>query len=875
MKYNEHFNKELQKNLGKSSSFLKKDNKRKIFFQNKLDDLYRKENKYDLPTFNEKMDKNFDFYFGDTYLAYRDRVFLFMSKHKKKDKRTNKIIGKTQLKSVFDSIILVWFKDKSISKKNFNNLNNLDTFNKNIFNIFSSKDFFHSLIRIALRQRTESLTGRNIKKTTSIRDNIDYLLLVEQFKKSSKEKEYSTDFFIYENFFRAAVFELLLTRIMYFSLKSITKNNGEGPILKKWELLVGQTIRKFKYTQGRWDKKNPFYKIVNTNHMLVDEILENLNECLFLKHKIDNRHSTPKFKYRTLLFFPTQILKLTLKNNHLPYITEPKKYVFGQICENNPVSHKTHIISDGTELSERTLKSLNISQSKKFKISETAIDVFNDLSNLSLEDSYLIQNKVAFNVIDDYTEDSILHRKRDEFFNVLGVAPILLNFPIFFPNYLDFRGRLMQSTFLFSKTSGDYKYLVTEFKNKTLTLRGFYRMLESYYQGGDRSYLEKFLLKYELPGTGRCFKRMQNMATFFKENKYPVLFSDRVVYYSILEREIQKSILNGFRTDFMLEIDQKSSSSVFLSLFCENKELARSSNLYGSAGDFYDQIRRNALEFMLLNNRKDSSGVYFSSKVIRFLVKDKNPLKQITLAYLYTQRPFQRFLDLKKRGESLGLKLSPEEEDALYNFSFGFEKIIRMSYEDLPRQIKLIIKWYETTSKLTKDITLRTIDGSSFRYRYAYSKKISTKRWSITSNTRKSFSYNLYDDRANNRKGRVSFLANIIQSIEAGFIRILIADMSELHNYKIQTLHDSISVHPNKLDDVWDCIYYIYVNDTFRNLAEKTVFQPWENSIPLAEKNSSTYRRAYQIKKEFNSLKSVRFRNRKNSFKPENMYPLK
>ena len=251
MKYNEHFNKELQKNLGKSSSFLKKDNKRKIFFQNKLDDLYRKENKYDLPTFNEKMDKNFDFYFGDTYLAYLDRVFLFMSKQKKKDKRTNKIIGKTQLKSVFDSIILVWFKDKSISKKNFNNLNNLDTFNKNIFNIFSSKDFFHSLIRIALRQRTESLTGRNIKKTTSIRDNIDYLLLVEQFKKSSKEKEYSTDFFIYENFFRAAVFELLLTRIMYFSLKSITKNNGEGPILKKWELLVGQTIKKFRYTQGR------------------------------------------------------------------------------------------------------------------------------------------------------------------------------------------------------------------------------------------------------------------------------------------------------------------------------------------------------------------------------------------------------------------------------------------------------------------------------------------------------------------------------------------------------------------------------------------------------------------------------------------------
>tara|TARA_B110000261_G_scaffold11274_1_gene11374 strand:+ start:1478 stop:3160 length:1683 start_codon:yes stop_codon:yes gene_type:complete len=560
--------------------------------------------------------------------------------------------------------------------------------------------------------------------------------------------------------------------------------------------------------------------------MLVDEILENLNECLFLKHKIVNRHPTLKFKYRTLLFLPTQILKLTLKNNHLPYITEPKKYVFGQICENNPVSHNTHIISDGTELSERTLKSLNISQSKKFRISETAIDVFNDLSNLSLEDSYLIQNKVAFNVIDDYTEDSILHRKRDEFFNILGVAPILLNFPIFFPNYLDFRGRLMQTTFLFSKTTGDYKYLVSEFNYVKLTSRGFYRMLEAYYTGNG-ILLKTFLQTFNnIPGNYWCSKSMELMSKFFKENKYPVLFSDRVVYYSILEREIQKSILNGFRTDFMLEIDQKSSSSVFLSLFCENKELARSSNLYGSAGDFYDQIRRNALEFMLLNNRKDSSGVYFSSKVIRFLVKDKNLLKQITLAYLYTQRPFQRFLDLKKRGESLGLKLSPEEEDALYNFSFGFEKIIRMSYEDLPRQIKLIIKWYETTSKLTKDITLRTIDGSSFRYRYAYSKKISTKRWSITSNTRKSFSYNLYDDRANNRKGRVSFLANIIQSIEAGFIRILIADMSELHNYKIQTLHDSISVHPNKLDDVWDCIYYIYVNDTFRNLAEKTVFQP-------------------------------------------------
>ena len=84
MKYNEHFYKELKKNLGKSSTFLKKDSKQKIFFQNKLDDLYRKENRFDLPTFNEKKYKNFDFYFGDEYLSYRDWVFLFMSKQKKK-----------------------------------------------------------------------------------------------------------------------------------------------------------------------------------------------------------------------------------------------------------------------------------------------------------------------------------------------------------------------------------------------------------------------------------------------------------------------------------------------------------------------------------------------------------------------------------------------------------------------------------------------------------------------------------------------------------------------------------------------------------------------------------------------------------------------
>lgn len=88
-------------------------------------------------------------------------------------------------------------------------------------------------------------------------------------------------------------------------------------------------------------------------------------------------------------------------------------------------------------------------------------------------------------------EKSTCIAKRQQFLTFLEIAPLYAGFPLFFRNLFDFRFRVYQLNFLFSKTTGFYKYLVSNFKSLKLTPMGFYYFLEAYYSG-NKELLTKF-----------------------------------------------------------------------------------------------------------------------------------------------------------------------------------------------------------------------------------------------------------------------------------------------------------------------------------------------------------------------------------------------
>lgn len=71
---------------------------------------------------------------------------------------------------------------------------------------------------------------------------------------------------------------------------------------------------------------------------------------------------------------------------------------------------------------------------------------------------------------------------QDQVFNsMISVAEIFTGFPLYYKNFLDYRTRLYVYAFLFSRTSGFFKHLVTDYKQVKLTVKGLENMLRAYY----------------------------------------------------------------------------------------------------------------------------------------------------------------------------------------------------------------------------------------------------------------------------------------------------------------------------------------------------------------------------------------------------------
>jgi len=302
-------------------------------------------------------------------------------------------------------------------------------------------------------------------------------------------------------------------------------------------------------------------------------------------------------------------------------------------------------------------------------------------------------------------------------------------------------------------------------------------------------------------------------------------------YIKLLEREIIDMFKNDLKTNFMIEIDQKSSSSVFLSLILGNKKLSEKCNLNG--------IKNDPARYLMLKSENFFKKYDNVNKETLEILKNNRQLhKKIFMCYCYNQRFMGRLKILVNE-----FKI---DEKSAKIISKEYNNFINCEMDDLKKQLTLINNMVKYVVKRNNEgIILNTLDGCKIKWKiYMKDKNRVKKKYN-------SYHMNIYNIKILDvRKIIAGFLPNLIHSIDGAVMRIIISEMLK-RKYIINHLHDSIQCNPNKLDEIYDIIKNIYSSDYMKNILEKCFITPMRNS--LIEEDIPEFDNIYE---KYNSIKN-------------------
>lgn len=571
-----------------------------------------------------------------------------------------------------------------------------------------------------------------------------------------------------------------------------------------------------------------------------------------------------KIKTLTLVTLPNKLDDIYISPSHIPQIVKPK-VDYDDIFSEINLSKKIKNGVSHVKLSSNTRKALDISQNKVFKINKNSLDLFKNLDEMPYDsiknldclpftplthlnklkediDNHPVSNETYKSVSNFYyelkgTKKSILeelniseeelnqcrelyllkkeYQKRKQLRiihnTIIKFAEIFDGFPIYFLNAFDYRLRMYPWNYMFNRTSGIYKYLLVEEKS-TVKEDGLIVMIKAYYKDDPDKLSE--LENFENPTRDQLIKWFKR----FEINKE--LQNDSFVYHILLGMEIENLKANKFRTGFLIEIDQKSSSSVLLSLLLGDKNLAEQSNLISG------KESKDANKFIM-----DEAKNWYKDKLTAdsydVVCNERKLHKYLFMCSIYNQTFYGRMERIKEYlknndDQILIAKTYPDFINDVFP-SLNAKKVL---FND-------IVRYY--LKKSNESIEIETLDESLiswYIYKIDDSKNKKLKVVNPITNETKSVHYVYYlKDKLNTRKTIDGLIPSLIHSIDGAIMRMIIIDVYSKNKYIINHLHDSIQFHPNHYIDVISSIKKVYCSEKLHNILKTRFLNKIRNKL--------------------------------------------
>lgn len=175
-----------------------------------------------------------------------------------------------------------------------------------------------------------------------------------------------------------------------------------------------------------------------------------------------------------------------------------------------------------------------------------------------------------------------------------------------------------------SRSTGFYKYLLKEAKDRKLTLVGLYSLTQAYYFQNKHLFNK---LKTQIDPNNLSKKEL---ILFFKQNPIDN-FEKNPLYFQLLHDDLLEISKGKTTSSALIEIDQKTSCAVFMSLLLKNKHLAEFSNLLGGQSVDLNEYLQNNTESYFKEQK------YESERILNFFKNNRIAHKKSFMSWCYSQ----------------------------------------------------------------------------------------------------------------------------------------------------------------------------------------------------------------------------------------------
>jgi hypothetical protein len=591
-----------------------------------------------------------------------------------------------------------------------------------------------------------------------------------------------------------------------------------------------------------------------------------------------------EYKTESRLFFPTKIsdsyYNFSLPPRIIPVETVTKHNMFDFMKQNDGSRYTV-------EDSQNLFNSLNIANSKKFRINEKCWHILDQidtqlssnhdqlalpipsLDQLIVKEqefdlynfSYSKVNKLMLSrlhrevtkkqlnlnpdlyrlIAGSLLETKIWHLKtlaqkqykflangRKSGITRMSLAKIFFKFPLFYTNKICSTTRVFATEFMLSRHVGCLKQLRREHASEKITVGGLAHMMRAYYCE-DPEKLRKFE-QYVSNNENFNYLKIQK---FFEGNRIEYSTKKAFSHFMVLSSELQSTFITK-KTGILLQIDQAGSGLTLLGLIFQNKQLLEQCHVL-KCENAVGPYKYGMLHF---KDYYDKTIEPKNDKVLAMFTSDKKIHKYSMMCYSYNQTTFGRLEEFKKHFFDI-YKKSPNslEFDCLISISKNYPNFMDEIFPGLNSQIQILNKIIKLVALNNERVCTKTIDGELICWQHFKQKGEVRKKFNLRDMTAKQyFTHSNVTDRngkfkSDAQKHQTRFLAYLVHSIDANLMRKFMLKMNAEHNYSIEQLFDCILLHPNQVGNLYRVIAESYQSIDFCNFMKANVFGPLRSDL--------------------------------------------